>query len=147
PAGGQAGTEVKLQILGDPRGVWQQSVRLPSALGDFPFIAVDPNDSVGAPSPNRLRVSPFPNVLETEPNDNPEAVSASTAVNLPVAFNGIISKPGDVDCFRFRAKKGERYTFHALANALGSPLDPVLWVRAVGGKSNAVLQRATDSRP
>jgi len=147
PAGGQAGTEVKLQILGDPRGVWTQSVRLPGAPGDLPFIAVDPTDIVPAPSPNRLRVSPFPNVLETEPNDTGDLVSPTTTADLPVAFNGIINKPGDVDCFRFRAKKGEQYRFHALANALGSPLDPAIWIKPVGGKSNVPPLRATDSRP
>ena len=147
PAGGQAGTELKVQILGDPRGVWSQNVRLPATSGDLAFVAVDPKDGITAPSPNRLRVSPYPNVLETEPNDTPDAVSPSSTVDLPAAFNGIISKPGDVDCFRFRAKKGEQFKFHALANALGSPANPVIWIKAVGGKSNAVLQRATDSRP
>src|SRR5262249_52302243 len=110
PAGGQAGTEMKVKILGDPRGAWDQSVRLPATPGDLPFVAVDPQDNVPASSPNRLRVSPFPNVLEVEPNDTPEAVTAP-AVDLPAAFNGIINKPGDVDCFRFRAKKGESFRF------------------------------------
>lgn len=141
PAGGPVGEQLKVQVLGDPKGVWEQVVALPKAAGDFPFVAVA--DGVSAPSPNRLRVSPFPNVLEAEPNDTPDAVSA-TAAALPIAFNGIISKPGDVDCFRFRAKKGERFLFHAMAQSLGSPLDPVIWVQAVGGKGGR--QRATDSR-
>lgn len=144
PAGGQAGSELKVQILGDPKGAWQQAVRLPSQTGEFPFVAIDPESGVPAPSPNRLRVSPFPNVLETEPNDTAETLSAEAA-SLPVAFNGIISKVGDVDCFRFKAKKGEQYKIHALANALGSPLDPVIWVKQVGGKGTP--QRAVDSRP
>lgn len=142
PAGGPAGEELKVQILGDPKGAWEQVVTLPKAAGDVPFVAVA--DGVSAPSPNRLRASPFPNVLEAEPNDTPEATSA-TAAALPVAFNGIIGKPGDVDCFRFRAKKGERFLFHAMAQSLGSPLDPVIWVQAAGGKGGR--QRATDSRP
>ena len=145
PAGGPAGSEVKVRVLGDPKGAWDTTVKLPATPGDFPFVAVA--DGVPAPSPNRLRVSPFPNVLEVEPNDTPEQVSTGAVATLPVAFNGIIDKPGDVDCFHFRAKKGERFVFHAMANALGSPLDPVIWIRAVGGKSNAVLVRATDSRP
>ncbi len=147
PAGGQAGTEVKFQVLGDPLGVRNQSVRLPATPGDFAFVAVDSADGVPAPSPNRLCVSPFPNVLEVEPNDTPDQVASSATATLPVAFNGIISKPGDVDCFRFRAKKGEQFRFHALAQALGSPLDPVIWIKQVGSKSNAPLMRATESRP
>lgn len=147
PAGGQVGTELKVQILGDPIGVWSQNVQLPSSPGDLRFVAVDPKDGVPAASPNRLRVSPFPNVLEAEPNDKSDMVSPSGTIDLPAAFNGIISKPGDVDCFRFKAKKGERFKIHALANALGSPLDPLIWVKAAGAKSNAGMQQATESRP
>jgi hypothetical protein len=147
PAGGQAGTELKVRVLGDPRGAWDQTVRLPAnGLGDSPFVAVDA-DGVSAPSPNRLRVSPFPNVLEVEPNDAADAVPETQAADLPAAFNGIIGKPGDVDCFRFKAKKGEQFRIHALAQALGSPLDPTIWVKAVGARANAAPQRATDSRP
>lgn len=147
PAGGQAGTTLQVQILGDPSGVWSQKVQLPSTSGDLPFVAVDPKDSVPSCSPNRLRVSPFPNVLEVEPNDNPDVLASSSVVDLPKAFNGIISKPGDVDCFRFRAKKGEQFKFHALANALGSPLNAVIWIKPDGSKTKAPLQRAIDSRP
>ena len=147
PAGGPVGAELTVRLLGDPLGVREQAVRLPEMPGDVPFVAVDPADGVPSASPNRLRASPFPNILETEPNDKYDSIPATGAVNLPVAFNGIIEKPGDVDCFRFRARKGERFTFHALANALGSPLDPVVWLRPVGGRPNAAPQRATDSRP
>ncbi|MFM8271217.1 MAG: pre-peptidase C-terminal domain-containing protein [Gemmata sp.] len=144
PAGGPAGEELKVKVLGDPKGVWEQTVKLPKAGGDLPFVAVSGN--VPAPSPNRLRVSPFPNVLEAEPNDAPEAAPAVAAA-LPVAFNGVIDKPGDVDCFRFKAKKGEAFKFHALAQALGSPLDPAIWVRPASAKAGTPGQRAADSRP
>ena len=145
PAGGPIGTELKVKVLGDPKGVWEQSVTVPSTAGDLPFVAMA--DGVPSASPNRFRASPFPNVLEAEPNDNPEQTSTGTVASLPVAFNGIIDKPGDVDCFRFRAKKGEQFRFYAMANALGSPVDPMIWVKPLGGKANAAGQRATDARP
>ena len=69
--------------------------------------------------PNTLRVSPFDNVLEAEPNDSEDALKSQSAASLPIAFNGIIEKSGDVDCFRFTAKKGERFKVHCFANALG----------------------------
>ncbi|HEY2252566.1 MAG TPA: PPC domain-containing protein, partial [Planctomycetaceae bacterium] len=88
---------------------------------------------------------PFGNVLEQEPNDSLDAVASQAQASLPVAFNGIISQAADVDCFRFTARKGERFKVHCLANALGSPLDPTIWIRRSDGKGNLV--RATDSRP
>ena len=148
PPGGPAGTMLEVQLLGDPLGGWKQKVQLPALPnGDFPFLAADPQSGLVASSPNRFRVSAFPNVLEVEPNDTPDAAATPNLPELPAAFNGIINKAGDVDCFRFRAKQGERYRFHALANALGSPVDPAIWVRPVGGKPNAAILRAADSRP
>ncbi len=88
-------------------------------------------------------MSPFPNVLEAEPNDTPEATSA-TAAALPVAFNGIIDKPGDVDCFRSARRRASSSSSTRWRNALGSPLDPVIWVKAVGAKTG---RRGDSGRP
>jgi hypothetical protein len=145
PAGGQVGESLKFTILGDPKGLRNESAKLPANPGDFAYVSVV--DGVPAPSPNRLRVSPFPNVLEAEPNDQPEGMAASTVATLPVALNGIIEKSGDVDCFFFRAKKGESFKFHAMASVIGSPADPAIWIRAVNGKSKAPIARSTESRP
>lgn len=146
PAGGQAGEELAVRLLGDPKGEWTQTVKLPADRpGNFHFAAVDA-DNLPTPTPNNLRVSPFPNVLEAEPNDTPEAIAATSASILPIAFNGIIEKPGDVDCFRFQAKKGDRFKVHALANVLGSPLDPTIWIKSLAAKPGAPI-RATESRP
>lgn len=144
PAGGPAGSELKVRLLGDPKGVTEQTVKLPATAGEFAFVPAV--DGVPAPSPNKLRVSPFPNVLEAEPNNTPDA-TGDTAASLPVAFNGVIGKPGDVDCFRFQAKKGDQFRFHALANALGSPCDPVIWVKPANAKGSTPGQRVGDSRP
>ena len=130
PAGGPAGSELKVRIIGDPKGSWEQAVTLPAASGDFGFIAMA--DGVPAPTPNRLRVSPFPNVIE----------GSEPVASLPAAFNGIIAKPGESDAFRFHAKKGDRFKFHALANALGSPLNPTISIRPANAKGTAGLQRA-----
>ncbi|HSH14601.1 MAG TPA: PPC domain-containing protein, partial [Verrucomicrobiae bacterium] len=91
---------------------------------------------VTAPSWNPLRVSTFDNVLELEPNDAAaQATAAST--NLPLAFNGIIEKPGDMDWFKFSARKGEVYEVNVLARSLRSPLDPVLVVANADGSGIA----------
>lgn len=157
PAGGPAGKELSVQVLGDPKGIWSQRVELPGQATDdkqrpqpigstdFSFVGIDPETKTPAPTPNTLRVSPFENVLEAEPNDSEEAIRSHSLASLPIALNGILDKPGDVDCFQFTARKGERFQVRCLANAFGSPLDPTIWIKPVGAKGRP--QRATDSRP
>ena len=158
PAGGPAGKELTVQILGDPKGPWSQKVMLPSLAGEgnsepppatastnYRFVALDAELNVPAPTPNVIRNSPFENVLEVEPNDSEEAIQGQSATSLPIALNGIIDKPGDVDCFSFTAKKGERFRIYCLANAIGSPVDPTVWIKLAGPKGKP--QRATDARP
>ncbi len=52
----------------------------------------------------------------------------------PGAFNGVIAKPGEVDYFKFTAKKGQVFDVHCYARQLGSPLDPVMYVGVLGGR-------------
>ena len=79
-----------------------------------------------APSPMRVRVNDLANVLEVEPNN---ALDQATACTVPAALNGIIQQPGDVDHYRFAAKKGETYDVRVYARQpLRSPLDSVLTI-------------------
>ncbi|MBN8731999.1 MAG: hypothetical protein J0L64_15770 [Acidobacteria bacterium] len=60
---------------------------------------------------------------DTEPND-----SADQAVDafLPAVLTGAISRPGDTDFFKFRARAGERIVFLNQAPMTGSALQPVI---------------------
>jgi len=126
PAGGRTGTTMDVTLLGDISGTTIQSVTLPpkeeSKWGVFAEA-----DGLSAASPNWLRVSDFDNVLEVEPNDDFGQATPAPG-GLPLAFNGIIEKPGDVDRFRFEAKKDEAFTFIAHAKSIRSPLDPVIQI-------------------
>ncbi len=51
----------------------------------------------------QLRVVDLPNVLENEPNNTIAETTAS--ISLPAAFNGIVQQAGDLDHFKFTAKK------------------------------------------
>ncbi|MGV3486866.1 MAG: hypothetical protein ACO1RT_20795, partial [Planctomycetaceae bacterium] len=159
PAGGPAGEELAVQVLGDPAGPQSQTLKLPQELligqtrrtldaNDFSRdLQIELRDSKTeglAPSPNTVRVSPFANVLEVEGNDTAEQIANQTAVQLPIAFNGIIEKSGDVDCFKFAAKRGQKFRIHAIASGLGTAVDPVIWVQSASGKGGK--SRATDSR-
>jgi len=159
PAGGRAGATLPVQILGDPLGAQSQSISLPTEVTsglsthalskdelsrDIQMEIRDSKTGALAPTPNTMRVSSFDNVLESEPNDTIEQTAHITAAEFPIAFNGIIDKPGDVDCFKFTAKKGQQVRIHALASGLGSPVDPTIWIKSANGKG--ATTKANDSR-
>jgi hypothetical protein len=129
PAGGKLGEEVEVRFLGDPLGDIRQKVKLPKTYQErFGVFAQDAGGI--APSPNWFRLSEYGNVIEAEPNDTHQQATPFTP---PIALNGVISKPGDVDCFRFKAKKGQTFDVNCYARRLGSPLDSVLVIANFGG--------------
>jgi hypothetical protein len=122
PAGGPSGTEVKVTFIGDPAGPIEKTVKLPAEPNDrFEVFA---EQEQPAPQPNFMRVSNMVNALEVEPND--DITKTQPAQQLPVAFNGIIEKANDVDCFKFTATKGQDYDVTAYARRLRSPLDTIV---------------------
>jgi hypothetical protein len=124
PAGGKFGDEVTVRLLGDPSGEIQQKVKLPASqpVDKFGLFAQD----TGGISPSAIpfRLVDYGNALEVEPNDT--ASQATKVGALPIALNGLIEKDGDIDFFRFTAKKGQTFDIHCYARRLGSPLDSVM---------------------
>jgi len=136
PCGGPAGETLAVQFLGDVRGTIAQALKLPATPAEFevPFFAEQ--EGQVAPSPNYVRVSAFPNVMEAEPNDTLK--DATTAkIDPPFAFNGIFADASDIDFFRFRGKKGQALDVNVYARRVRSPLDPVLNILDGAGKSIA----------
>jgi hypothetical protein len=89
----------------------------------------------GRPSnPVRLDLDDLPEYLEAEPNDEP---AQARLVTLPAIVNGRIDRPGDVDCWRFAARKGQALVLELRARQLGSPLQGVLRVCDAAGKELA----------
>ncbi|MFW6125207.1 MAG: PPC domain-containing protein [Pirellulales bacterium] len=133
PAGGKLGEEVEVRFLGDAGGEFTQRVALPAEPDpNFGLFAQDEHGI--APSANVFRLSEHGNVLEAEPNNKPDE---ATPAELPLALGGVISEPGDVDFFRFHATKGQTFDVHCFARRLRTPLDPVMHVYVLGGKSLA----------
>ena len=133
PAGGQAGADTEVRFIGAKGELPKQTVPTP-AKPDANFGILAKAKGFSAPSANPFRVSPFPNVLEKEPNENRNTVPVPGAT-LPLAFNGIIDKDGDVDWFVFNGKKGQRIHVRVHARSIRSPLDSVLNVYGPDGKS------------
>jgi hypothetical protein len=135
PMGGMLGQELAVKFLGDISGPISQSLKLPSEIEPkFPLYAQQNN--LVSPTPNFIRVSAFPNVMEVEPNNDPQTATPANQ-ELPLAFNGIIQEPGDYDTFKFKAKKGQNLDIGVYARRLRSPLDSVLTVTDSKGKQIA----------
>lgn len=126
PAGGKAGSEMEFAMLGDIKGSYPMKVKLPATAENDRFGIFAANGGFIPPSPNELRISPFDNFLEKEPNN--ANTEASDAGAIPIAFNGILQAEGDVDFFKFSAKKDQTFQFRVFANSIGSPVDPVLTI-------------------
>lgn len=124
PPGGRAGQELAVKFLGDVAGEISQTLKLPDQPTDS-FEAYAQQDGLVAPSPNFLRVSAFADVAE-EGQHSDVAHAQVVEQEIPLALNGIISKPDEVDFWRFKAKKGQSLEVHVRARLLRSPLDSVL---------------------
>ncbi len=105
PAGGKYGETVNVRYFGDVAGERAQQIVLPAGpTPKFGFFAQD--DQGIAPSPNVFRLGELSNRIEAEPNNDP---ATATPFEAPIALAGVISQPGDVDCFKFTAKKGQQF--------------------------------------
>ncbi len=131
PCGGPAGQAVAVQFIGDVLGTINKTLQLPETPSDDAGFYVE-HDGQSPPSPNYFRVSPFPNVMEVEPNNDLKTATA-TDLSPPFAFNGIIAEKGDTDFFRFKGKKGESLEVNVYARRVHSPLDSVLTIYGADG--------------
>ena len=135
PPGGKAGEEIALTFLGDATGPIEAKVKLPADdTGKFRLLAE--KDGLTSPAPSAFRISPFPNVLEAEPNNDTGHASA-TELPPPLAFNGILSEKNDIDFFKFNAAKGQPLEVNVWARRLRSPLDSVLKIYNAKGSEVA----------
>ncbi len=90
-----------------------------------------PGDSVqvvvvgpgGESAPHAVLLDRTPVVVEKEPNDG---FKQAQPVALGQIVQGAISRPSDVDTFRFEGKAGQRVVLEIHAARLGSALDSVL---------------------
>jgi len=130
PPGGQAGKTVRVRLLGDAMGERSQEVRLPTTPGLWEFYPSDGRSS--APTPHPFRVSTFADLNESDSSN--DVATSPRAATWPVAFNGIISKAGERDHFRFPANKGQAIEIKVYAWQLGSPLDSFVAVFGPDGR-------------
>lgn len=132
PAGGPPGqplTATCIDLLGN---TWTETFEIPADTRTKVAGVWSQQDALVAPSPNMLRVNNLPNVLETEPNSDYNAIP--TAHPVPVAFNGVLETESDRDYWVFEAKKDQQLDINVHSRVpLRSQVDPVLQIFKVGG--------------
>jgi hypothetical protein len=89
----------------------------------------------GMSSPRAFFVSHRSESVEVEPNDTADAAQEAP---LDSVLNGRIEKPEDVDCYKFRARAGQRVVLECWAERIESRLRAVLEVYDAAGKRLAV---------
>jgi hypothetical protein len=122
PAGGKRGEQNKVQFVGDASGPIERQVTLSADTKAPADQFVDDGKGI-TPSPVLFRAFTDGNIMEAEPND---AFETATQSELPLAMNGRLEKPGDIDNFKFAAKKGQVWEIECYARRIGSPVDPVI---------------------
>jgi hypothetical protein len=101
-----------------------------AAPGVYAFRVKTP---LGTTNLGRFAVGSLPETAEMEMND----AAGAQEVKLPTTISGVISKPGDVDSYKFKAEAGQTIVFEVVASALGSGLNSVLTLTDAGGKTLA----------
>ncbi len=138
PAGGKPGMEKELSIILDNGETIKQKVKFPDKGEIFHFYPQLNGKST--PSFIPLQISSLNSYLEKQPNNEKKDIKESP--NMPIVFDGIIEKEGDVDWFSFTAKKGTDISVKVDARSLRSPLDSLLEVYTEKGK---LIRRQDDS--
>ncbi|SKA77849.1 pre-peptidase C-terminal domain-containing protein [Prosthecobacter debontii] len=147
PAGGALGSTTKVRFI-DAAGSFEEDVKLPDV--EDPNFALFSKGAEAAPSGNPFRLVPYGNSLEVEPNNDFKSATVVTT-GEPVALNGIIETPGDVDVFKIALKKDQQVVLQAYAQSLGSPLDSVIIIYNekggnVGSNDDGGGRRRLDSK-
>ncbi len=95
-------------------------------------------NEAGLSAPVSFTVDPFPVVTVREGNNSP---GQGQPITLPATLVGKLEKAGDVDFFRFEAKKGQQVGVQVLTAVLGSKIEPALQLTDLRGR---VLAESND---
>ena len=139
PAGGSAGQETEVRLMGDADGVLNHQFQPQPEAGLRGGLFYQDERGI-TPSPIPFRVNDLTNAFESEPNSG---FDNSTLVSLPAALNGILQEPGDQDWYRFDCLQGQVWDIELYAQRIASPLDAAI---NVFGPDKKHIQGNDDSR-
>ena len=116
-------------VVGDTQMELEVKLSPDTPEGKVTLIAVTP---AGSTEPHALLVVPKEKlVLEKEPNGG---FAQAQPVEAGQVVQGSIAQPKDVDVFKIRGAKGEKWTFEVVAARYGSFLDATLSLYTESGR-------------
>jgi hypothetical protein len=104
--------------------------------------ALDLRTEAGVASPFVVTEAIDPVVLEREPN----TIESPQVVMPPCAISGDFRIAGDIDVYRFKAKKGEVWKIEAVSQGIGSQADPTFTLQSVPDKGEPVDINTSDDQ-
>jgi hypothetical protein len=138
------GTTTRLSLVGPnlPAGA-TAPVTVPSTAADGLHWATLSLAPAGGEKPGQALTNPVPIIVSRLPlvleMDGDHASAATTQkIPVPAGVCGRIAKEGEIDCYAFEAKAGERFTFEVVARQHQSLLDSHL--RILGDKGNRLAE-------
>ncbi len=132
PLGGRRGETLKLQLTGV--GLDRTTFDLPLAANAAEQFSWRPDFAAASDAGFMLETSDWPEAIESAANNSTDA---ATAFAVPQVLNGRIESAGDIDHWKFEAKKSDSLIFEMHAAKLGSVLDSVVELLDATGKTIA----------
>ena len=94
-------------------------------------IQINPKGTTGqVGTPVMVHMSDFEEKVEVEPNDT---VEKAQLIEVPSGVSGRIEKRGDVDRFKFKAAKDQRFIVEGHTASMGSPAEVLLTIQDAKG--------------
>ena len=123
PLGGKRGSTVEVEVTGQA---------MPAKLN----ITIPKDAPSNYQHPFSARGKSWSGIV-LDVDDHPEFIAArdmKNTLSLPAILNGRIEKPGQIDEWKWQAKKGETWEFELRAARFGSKLDGVITICDAQGK-------------
>jgi hypothetical protein len=137
PLGGSVGTTVAFELSGQNLMETTVEQKLPDhmARSDRTLLSTELSKLSRLANGVPLELSSLPELLEKEPtSDSNNGLATQEPVRWPTVLNGRIDRAGDIDIWRFEARKGDSVDIEVHASSLGSPIDSVLTISDDQGK-------------
>lgn len=117
-------------------GVGLDGVKPVSVKGEGEVVNIAPKRDNGPGGwPVSVRVHPFPETVEQEPNNTPDKANV---LPVPGGVSARFGEKGDVDHFKVTAKKGQKLAVTALTFEVNSPAE--VFVRVLDAKGAEVAK-------